>query len=147
MPAEGRPNTPRPYVKTGVFGLKRRLKERGIKALDQRTSAARAIKAWRADVERDLGGADLLSRQQQTLLDMAAAAVFLLGQIDAWIGGRPELVVNTRRRSVAPVVRERVAVADHLARLLTQLGLERRAKPVPSLAEIMRGGQQQGDAA
>ena len=33
----------RSYVKTGVFGLKRRLKERGIKALDGRTTAARAI--------------------------------------------------------------------------------------------------------
>ena len=125
-PVEPRRKSPRPYVKTGVFRLKRVLKERGIKALDGRSTAARAIKEWRASVEADLGGRDALSRQEQTVLDMCAAAVFLLGQIDVWIGAHPEQLVNGRRRSVAPVVRERVAVADHLARLLGQLGLQRR---------------------
>jgi len=65
------------------------------------------------------------------------AAVFLLGQIDAWIGARPETIVNYRRRSVAPVVRERISVADHLSRLLGQLGLERKARPGPTLAQYL----------
>jgi hypothetical protein len=136
-PAGSPQKRPRAYVKSGVFRVKRALKERGIRALDGRSTAARAIAEWRRDVEADLGGSEALSRQQQTLLDMAAAAVFLLGQIDAWVAARPELIVNGRRKSVAPVVRERIAVADHLSRLLTQLGLERKAKRVPSLQEYV----------
>jgi hypothetical protein len=134
---EGRSKRPRPYMKTGVFSLKKALKLKGIKAIDQRSVAARAVNEWRASVAVDLGGVEALSRQEQTLLDMAAAAVFLLGQIDAWIAAHPQLIVNNRRRSVAPVVRERITTAEHLARLLGLLGLKRAQRPVRSLAEVL----------
>jgi hypothetical protein len=40
-------------------------------------------------------------------------------------------------RALLPVVRERQQLADALARYMTTLGLERRAKPVPSIREIL----------
>jgi hypothetical protein len=43
--------------------------------------------------------------------------------------------VLKRRRSVLPVLVERQRLADSLARLLAQLGLGRRARPLPSLAD------------
>ena len=147
-PAESRPKRPRQYQKSGVFRVKRALKERGIRALDGRSTAARAIKLWRHDVEVDLGGTSALSRQQATLLDMASAAVFLLAQIDSWIGARPETIVNCRRKSVAPVVRERIMVADHLARLLQLLGLGRRVRVVDPIeavrAAVVKANLQEG---
>jgi hypothetical protein len=47
-------------------------------------------------------------------------------------------LVNHRRRSLLPVVRERTALADSLARLLGQLGLERKAKAIPALADYLK---------
>lgn len=138
-----KPKTKQPvraYRKSGVFGLKRALKRRGIRAMDGRSVAARAVKEWRRDVEADLGGD--LSRQEQTVLDMASCAVFLLGQIDAWIGANPELLIDRKRRSVAPVVRERLTVAAHLTSLLTTLGLKRVARHVGLGTYLARGRDQ-----
>jgi hypothetical protein len=128
---------PRPYHKSGVFGLQKRLKEKGLRALDGRSSLARSISAWRSEVEADLGGPAELSRAEHTVLDMAAAAAVMLHQIDAWVGAHPGLLVNSRRRSVAPIVRERIAVAAHLKDLLGTLGLKRRVREVPSLAKYL----------
>lgn len=118
----------RPYRKSGVFALKHRLKVRGLKALDQRTSLARSAREWRERVASDLGGD--LSTQEQTLLDMAGAAWVLLGVIDARIASDPSAVVNWRKRSVIPLVKERTAIASHLKELLVTLGLKRRVREV-----------------
>jgi hypothetical protein len=128
-----RPKARRQYRKSGVFGLQRALKRRGLKALDGRSSLARNVAAWRTEVTQDLGGD--LSRAERTVLDMAAAGVALLHIIDAWVGAHPEQLVNGRKRSVAPVVRERIAVAAHVKDLLVTLGIKRRPKPAPTLAE------------
>lgn len=118
----------RAYRKSGVFALKHRLKVRGLKALDQRTHVARSAREWRERVVEDLGGD--LSTQEQTVLDMAACAWVLLGVIDARIASDPAAVVNWRKRSVVPLVKERTAIAAHLKELLVTLGLKRRVREV-----------------
>lgn len=70
----------------------------------------------------------------------------LLESVDAWLLVQPSLV-NGRKRALLPVVRERQALADSLARYLTQLGLERRAKPLPSLNDYLRQRGRNGDEA
>jgi hypothetical protein len=119
-----------------VFGLKAALKRRGLRALDGRSSLARNVAAWRAEVIQDLGGD--LSRAEATVLDMAAAGVAVLHVVDAWIGAHPEQIVNGRKRSVAPVVRERIAVAAHVKDLLVTLGIRRRPPPTKTLMEVLR---------
>ena len=51
----------------------------------------------------------------------------LLDSIDVWLLTQPSLI-NQRKRSLLPVVKERQALADGLARYLTILGLARRVK-------------------
>jgi len=51
----------------------------------------------------------------------------LLDSIDTWLFTQPSLV-NSRKRSVIPVVLQRQALADSLVRYLAQLGLARRHK-------------------
>ena len=60
----------------------------------------------------------------------------MLDSIDAWLLAQPSLV-NKRKRALLPVVRERTQLADSLARHLSALGLERRAKPTQSLQEYL----------
>jgi hypothetical protein len=134
----------RPYSRHGLNALKARVKLRGLNAIDRRTVAGRTLVAWRAELLADLGGEETLSAQQRKLADLSARAAALLDHVDAWLFSQ-ESLVNTRRRSVLPVLLQRQSLADHLARLLGQLGLERRAKPLPSLSQVLaqREGEKQ----
>jgi hypothetical protein len=59
------------------------------------------------------------------LVEAAVRTRLYVEHLDAWIMEKGGLV-NARRKSVHPVVRERQALVDSLARLLGMLGLERR---------------------
>lgn len=126
----------RPYARTGLNALKARVKIRGLDAIDKRTAAGRALVEWRRDLVSDLGGELAVSAQQRVIIDLAVRTRLYVDSLDSWLVEQPSLVL-ARRRTVLPVLVERQRLADSLARLLGQLGLERRAKPVPSLREIM----------
>ena len=101
---------------------------RGLQAIDRRSAAARALMRWRTELVRDLGGEQQISAQQRALVDLASRSKLYLDSLDAFLMTQPSLV-NARRRSVIPVLRERQALADSLARVLQSLGLERRKAP------------------
>jgi len=133
-----RSETPRirPYHKHGLTTLRRTVEALGGRLLDGRTTLAKQLAAWRADLVRDLGGD--VSTQQLAIIDLATKTKLMLDSIDAWMLAQRSLI-NARKRALIPVVRERQALADALARYLGQLGLERRAKPVPDLAAYLAG--------
>lgn len=124
----------RPYSRTGLHALKARVKVRGLHAIDMRTAAARALIAWRSELLTDLGGEGNVSAQRLALIDIATRTRLYVDSLDAWIMEQPSLV-NRRKKSVLPILRERQQLADSLARILGQLGLERLSKPVKSLAD------------
>jgi len=127
----------------GLYIVKRAVKEVGLKAIDGRSAVGRALSQWRSDLVRDLGGEDTISTQQQALVGLAVKSKLLLDSIDAWLLQQPSLV-NKRKRTLLPVVRERQQLADGLARYLGQLGLEKRVK-VKTLAEILAGDDEGND--
>jgi hypothetical protein len=81
-----------------------------------------------------LGGEVELSPQQRKLVDLAARASLFLDHIDSWLMGQPELVVD---RALIPALVQRREMADHLTRVLVQLGLERRPRKVQGLEEYV----------
>lgn len=129
----------RAYTRHGLTAPMARVKLSGLAAVDRRTAAARAMLEFRRELAEDLGGEGSLSTQQRTLVELAARARLMLDHVDAWILAQRS-VVNARARSVLPIVRERQVLAEHLARLLGQLGISRVPKPGRSLAEVLRGG-------
>ncbi len=129
---EPRPVSAANRSRTGLNALRTRVRVRGLQAIDRRTAAARALLGWRDDLIGALGGEDAVSPQQRALVDLAARTRLYVDAIDSWIVEQPSLVL-ARKRSILPVVRERQALADSLARLLGQLGLERRVREVPTL--------------
>jgi hypothetical protein len=104
--------------------MRRTLGQLTTRRLDGRSAVAVAVRTWKADVRRDLGGD--LTRAQDTILEAAAQAWVILSSLDDWIARQPSLV--TRKRMLLPVVLQRMQVADSLARHLERLGLERRVR-------------------
>ena len=124
----------RRHHRHGLVRLKRAVKVLGGRVIDNRTTLGKALTAWKAGLISDLGGD--VSTQQAAIIDLAVKTKLLLDSIDAWLLTQPSLV-NARKRALIPVVRERQALADALARYMGQLGLERRARPVPDLTAYL----------
>jgi len=101
-----------------------------------RTAAAQALLAWRRELIADLGGEEAVSAQQRMLIELAARTRLYVDSIDAWIMEQSSLV-NARKRSVHPVVLQRQQLADALARYMTQLGLERKAREAKDLKSYL----------
>lgn len=99
-----------------------------------------AAREWRMDLLEDLGGEAAVSAAQFALIEITTKTMVYIHRIDAWIAEHGALV-NAKRRSVLPVVRERQQLVDSLARILGQLGLERRAKKIPDLASYLASRQ------
>jgi hypothetical protein len=111
--------------------------------LDGRSRVAVAVKRFREDLAHDLGGDP--SRAQQAIIEAAARTWLLLASVDDWLQRQPS-IINAKRRTLIPVVRERVQLADSLLRHLQALGLERKARQVEDLHAYLgrRAAEQAG---
>lgn len=119
--------------------LKRAIDEvadRGRKVIDKRTKLGRELMRWRGELVADLGGAEQLSTQQLALVDISMRTKLLLDSVDAWLLRQPS-IIDKRRRQLFPVVQQRTALADALARYLGTLGLARQAKNVTRLRDVL----------
>jgi hypothetical protein len=119
-------------LKHGLSSLNAKLRER----VNGRSALGRAMADARADLCRDLGGVDQLSTQQMHIVDLAVRTKVLVDSVDLWLLTRPS-IVSGRKPSLLPVVTQRVALADSLARYLSMLGLERRTRQLPTIGEYL----------
>ncbi len=133
----------RGYTKHGLHSLKRAVCGFDMGKLDRRYRVFRVLAEWRSELIRDLGGQENLSTQQVAIVDLVAKSKLLVDSLDAWLLKQPSLI-NARKKSVLPVLRERQQLVDSLARILGQLGLERKAKPVPALSEYLDANYKAG---
>ncbi len=81
------------------------------------------------EVMNALGGAEHLSPQKRRLVELLTRANLLLDAADAWLFEQ-QSIISADGHSLLPVIKERQAIAEHVARLLDKLGLERVAKPI-----------------
>lgn len=139
MPTAPAKKTLHHATKHGLTTLKKAVQALGGRAIDRRTSLGRALEDWRHSLLSDLGGQDQTSAQQRQIVDLAVKTKLILDSIDTWLLKQPSLV-NHRKRMVLPVVLQRQQLADALARYMTQLGLEKKAKKVLSLSEYLSTG-------
>ena len=124
----------RAYQLHGLTLLKRAVNTVGNRLIDKRTVTGRALAQWRKDLIQDLGGN--VSTQQSAIIDLAVKSKLLLDSIDVWLLTQPSLI-NKRKKALIPVVKERQALADGLARYLSMLGLEKPPPKVKTLDEIL----------
>ena len=132
--------TKRAYTRHGLSATKAQVKLRGLTTIDRRTAAAQDFAQFKQDLLADLGGEENVTTQELQLVDLACRARLFLNHIDAWLMEQ-ESLVNKKRRSVLPVLKERQQIAQHLASLLSMLGLNRRQKKVTDLALAIKENQ------
>jgi hypothetical protein len=115
--------------RTGLNALKARVKLKGWSVIDIRTAAAREVIAWEANVRKSLGGT---TPQQDALIQVAAHTRLILDDVDAFILAQ-QSTCNRKKKSVLPIVKDRMTLADQLTRQLIAIGLQRpaRANPAP----------------
>jgi hypothetical protein len=120
----------------GLRALMARVKVSTLARIDKRTAGAQGLIAWRRELLSALGGAEHVSPQKVAIVDLCVRTKLYVDHLDAFLMGR-ESLVNKKTRSIIPALRERQQLADSLARLLTQLGLERVAPAVEDLQTVM----------
>ncbi len=129
------PKSRRVYQKHGLYALKSAIKGANGQGdwLKSLGDVGVTLKAWKDALIADLGGEDAVSTQERAVVDMAVRTHLMLESVDRWLLQQPSLV-NKSRRQLFPVVLQRQQLADALTRYMTTLGLERRSRPVKSLA-------------
>lgn len=140
-----KPPRKRPYQRHGLRALQTALKAVGDREgwLEALGEVGDALKAWRKDLVDDLGGEEAVSAQERAVVELAVKTYLLLESVDRWLLAQPSRV-NKSRRQLFAVVLQRQQLVDSLARLLGQLGLERKAKPAPNLQDYIRARYGQG---
>jgi hypothetical protein len=137
----------RPYQQHGLNTLTRALKNveaarRGA-WLEGLGEAGEALRQWRAALVADLGGEEVTSAMQRAVLEVAAKTYLFLESVDRFLLSQ-ESLVNKSRRQLFPVVLQRQQLADALARYMRDLGLERRTREIPALAEYLKAARNGG---
>jgi hypothetical protein len=137
----GPPHGSQNHLVHGLYILKAAVNGLGNRVIDKRTVTGKALRKWRTDLERDLGGD--ISTQQGAVVDLAVKSKLLLDSIDVWLLTQPSLI-NKRKKTLLPVVLQRQQLADGLARYLSMLGLERKRVELDLARRIMVEKMQQG---
>jgi hypothetical protein len=91
---------------------------------------------YRGELVADQGGEETITAAKRALVELAVAARFKRLAVEAYLLSMDSLV-DRRHRCVWPVVKDAAALEAHERAILRDLGLERRAKAVPSLAEYL----------
>ena len=82
-----------------------------------------------------------LTPQKRALVDEVVLTKLMLDSVNAWIVSQPTLI-HKKSKSVIAAVKDRNSLVAVLRTLLTDLGLERKARPVQTLQELLAGGTQ-----
>jgi hypothetical protein len=125
----------KPRQRHGLTGLIRGRSRAVAPKLDARSLESRAVAAYRADLFSSLGGRDMLSAQEITLVEMCSRDWFILQSIDSYL--LQAGLFHRKKKTAYPLTIQRQTIADGLTRRLLALGLNRRSKPVNTLAELL----------
>jgi hypothetical protein len=119
------PARTRPYLPSGLY-----------RRQPSSPEVEQAMAALGAQMIDDKGGPENVSTAERILIDLGVAAAMKHEAVARYLLTLPSLV-DKRHRRVWQVVRDANALAAHLQGLLRDLGVERRAKPVPDLGTYL----------
>jgi hypothetical protein len=124
-------------VTHGDTVLKQAVSKLGKKALDGRTTLAKELETERRELILALGGASEVSPQEMAIVEMIAMKRVRRKPVQQWALLNRDRLFDRRKRSLAPIALQLEQLEESEVRLLKELGLKRRARPVPSLSEYL----------
>ena len=83
------------------------------------------------------GGERLVSAVRRRIIERIVFTEYQLDCLDLYLVKLGPRIVNRRKRTLVPIVRERDALVSTLTKLYEQIGLDPRKPPIPTLAEYM----------
>jgi hypothetical protein len=126
---------PRSYRRHGFTPYLRGRSKADAGQIDGRSALAQAMAQYRADLLSSLGGAENLSAQELTLLELCVRDHLIVQSIDAYL--LQAGLFNKKKRSAYSLTMQRMQIADSLTRRLQSLGLKRRDKRTQGLHELL----------
>lgn len=121
----------------GLYTLKKAVKLLGSRVIDRRTRAGKVLAAFKDAIIADQGGVEAISTSKQELIKAAVEVKLIKDSIATYVISLPS-IVNRRKRSALPIVKELMDIEKIYAGLLKDIGLERRTKEL-DLAELLSG--------
>jgi hypothetical protein len=100
--------------------------------IDGRSDIGRALRRAYADLVTQLGGPDEVTPAMAILIEQAAVKLIITQSVGEWLLSQSTLV-DVDRKALIPVVLQHDQLQGTLARLLSQVGLERKAKQVEDI--------------
>src|SRR6266481_5280510 len=76
---------PRAYVRSGFHTLQRLAREDEATWLAALGQVGEALRTWRTELVRDLGGPESLSTQRRAIVELACKTYLLLESVDRWL--------------------------------------------------------------
>lgn len=122
-------------TKHAAWTVRRERKELRSRAISGRTSEGRFLADQRGDLIASLGGHENVSTQQAWLADEAAFLRLELAYVRAWLATQSP--INKRKRAAHPILKDYVGLVTALRGVLSDLGLERQAREMPSLDQYL----------
>jgi hypothetical protein len=124
--------------KHGLATLRRTLQELTDRGINSRAEAARMLAEWSAEMLRDLDGPNL-SAMEMEVFHIARLRKLVVDSISGWIVKQLDQqgLVLAETKTLLPIVKEWSNLLEAYTRNLETLGLRKRVRESPSLAEYI----------
>ncbi len=142
--AKSKKGAKRTYQKHGLTPVIKAVQGFDPKALDGRTALAKELIQERNGLIAALGGPEEVSPQELAIIDMIAQKRVRRRVASQWALLNRDKLFDRRKRKMAPIALELEQMEEAEVRLLKELGLKRRAKPVVSLGYMLAQAKQNG---
>lgn len=143
-PAKSKQGAKRRYQKHGLTSVVKAVNGFDPKDLDGRTTLAKELLQERNSLIAALGGPEEVSPQELAIIDMIAQKRARRRIAAQWVLLNRDKLFDRRKKKLAPIAIELEQMEESEVRLLKELGLKRRAKPVVSLGDMLAKAQQKG---
>ncbi len=131
----GRVKKPRRrYRKSGFTAASVFLTRFGTDGVDKRTVAGQMVLEFSGRLADHLGGD--LTAPQKALVEMATRKWLLMNLGYSWLFEK-ETIIENERGGFVPIVRELAYLESGLLEILRTIGIDRKAKAITTLAEIL----------
>lgn len=125
--------------KSGRYALNHGLRRHGFTVLSRKQREA--VADWRQQIYEDRGGREALSQLQLQQIEKYLVMEVLIQHLQHFVLTHPS--INKSKKTVYPVVLELNRMIETSMKLASSIGLDRKARPARSIADIAKDAESQ----